>query len=129
MSVSTWEGGVVMGHNKGFFLRDHKGTSSWPNKCTHLKTPDNSVDWMWAFVGQMHKTYYHLYKGVNGEAILDLLLCIHYVLLCRREFWEGKTFYALLTGAFQEVLVMSRTQISGIGKSETRRLRLKAIKE
>ena len=50
-----------------------------------------------------------LYEGVDGEAILDLFLCIHYVLLCRREFWEGKTFHALLPGTFQEVLVMSRT--------------------
>ena len=70
----------VGGYNKGFFLRDHKG-SSCTNKCTHRKTSDNGVDWMWALVGQLHKTYYHLYKGVDGEAILDLLLGIHYVLL------------------------------------------------
>ena len=95
--------------NKGLSI---KRSQRQPHKkCTHLKTFDN--DFVCTFVCICWSVILlSLYKGVDGEAILDLLLRIHYVLLRRREFWESKRFYALFPGAFQEVLVMSGAQVS-----------------
>jgi len=78
MSVITWVRGAG-GFNRGFVLRDHK--SSQTNKCTHQLTSDNAVN-ICVHLMVERINLLSLYKGVYGEAIFDLLLCIHYVLLC-----------------------------------------------
>ena len=73
----------------------------------------------YTFACSAARIHYHLYKGVDGKSILDLFLCVHYVLFGRGEFGKGKRFHTLFPRPFQEVLVMSRTKVSEKGEKIT----------